>query len=78
MVYVPVRQYTNKMLAAIDEGLLDRDQVILACLNWMSDQDVKLMAEANEFLAEEEEDDESKDEDEDEDDWMISTELSHD
>jgi hypothetical protein len=74
MVYVPVRQYTNKMLAAIDEGLLDRDQVILACLNWMSDRDVKLMAEANEFLEEEEDDDV----DEDEDDWMISTELSHD
>jgi len=56
MVYVPVRQYTNKILADIEEGLLDRDQVILACLTWMSDCDVKLMAEANEFLAEEEED----------------------
>jgi len=76
MVYVPDRQYTNKMLADIEEGLLDRDQVILACLIWMSDRDVQQMAEANEFLAEEEEDDESKDEDED--DWMISTELSHD
>jgi len=58
MVYVPVRQYTNKMLADIEEGLLDRDQVILACLTWMSDCDVKLMAEANEFLAEEEEEEE--------------------
>jgi len=55
MVYVPVRQYTNKMLAAIEEGLLDRDQVILACLKWMTDRDVQQMAEANEFLEEEEE-----------------------
>lgn len=74
MVYVPVRQYTNKMLAAIEEGLLDRDQVILACLNWMSDRDVQLMAEANEFLEEEEDDDV----DEDEDDWMVPNELDHD
>jgi len=74
MVYVPVRQYTNKMLAAIEEGLLDQDQVLIACLNWMTDRDVQQMAEANEFLEEEEDDDE----DEDEDDWMISTELSHD
>ena len=74
MVYVPVRQYTNKMLAAIEEGLLDRDQVILACLTWMSDRDVQLMAEANEFLEEEEDDDV----DEDEDDWMVPNELDHD
>ena len=65
MVYVPVRQYTNKMLAAIEEGLLDRDQVILACLKWMTDRDVQQMAEANEFLEEDKEDD-----DVDKDDWI--------
>jgi hypothetical protein len=77
MVYVPDRQYTNKMLEAVEEGLLDRDQVILACLKWMTDRDVHLMAKANEFLEEDKEDDDA-DKDEDEDDWMIATELSHD
>jgi len=77
MVYVPDRQYTNKMLEAVEEGLLDRDQVILACLKWMTDRDVQLMAKANEFLEEDKEDDDA-DKDEDEDDWMIATELSHD
>jgi hypothetical protein len=54
--YVPTREYTNKILEAVAEGLLDKDQVILACLNWITDSDVKLMAEANEFLDVEEED----------------------
>jgi len=65
MVYVPCRQYTNKILEAVADGLLDRDQVILACLNRMTDRDVQLMAKANEFLEEDKEDD-----DVDKDDWI--------
>jgi hypothetical protein len=49
------REFTNKLLEAIDNGLLDRDQVILACLGWMSESSVEGMCEANEFFAEEEE-----------------------
>lgn len=58
MVYFPTREYTNKILEAVQEGLLDRDQVILACLNWMPENDVKRMADANEFLPEDEAEDE--------------------
>jgi hypothetical protein len=57
------RHYTNKILEAMDEGGLDRDTVIMAALNYLSEDDVKDMAHANGFF-----DDEDEDEDEDEDD----------
>jgi hypothetical protein len=50
------REYTNKILEAVEEGLLDKDMVIMACLKYMSEQQVKDMAEANEFFMDEEED----------------------
>ena len=50
------REYTNKILEAVAEGLLDKDMVIMACLKYMSEQQVKDMAEANEFFMDEEED----------------------
>lgn len=49
------RQATKKILEMISEGILDKDTVILACLNHMSDAEVQSMAEANEFFYEEEE-----------------------
>lgn len=49
-----VREATKKVLEMIEEGILNNDDVILACLNYMSDSDVQAMAEANEFLYEEE------------------------
>jgi hypothetical protein len=49
------REYTNKVLEAVEEGLLDRDMVIMACLKYMSESDVKDMCEANEFFDHEEE-----------------------
>ena len=49
------RAYTNKLLEMLDEGILDKDQVILACVNFMSESDVYDMMHANEFLLEEEE-----------------------
>lgn len=52
------REYTNRVLDAIEEGLLGRDQVILACLNYMSEQEVKDMCEDNLFFEEEEEEEE--------------------
>lgn len=52
-----VRKTTNRILEWVREGILDRDVVILACLNYMSEADVTEMAELNEFgLFEEEED----------------------
>lgn len=62
------REYTNKLLEMIEEGLLDKDMVIMACVKYMSEDDVRDMMEANEFLEHEDEDeDDEVDFDEDED-----------
>ena len=50
------REYTNKILDAVEAELLDKDMVIMACLKYMSEQQVKDMAEANEFFMDKEED----------------------
>jgi hypothetical protein len=52
------REYTNKLLEMVDEGLLDKDMVIMACVKFMSEDDVRDMMEANEFILEDEDDDE--------------------
>jgi len=54
------RKYTNKLLEMVEYGLLDRDLVILACVKYMSEDDVKDMMHANEFLYDEEEEDEEE------------------
>ena len=50
------RQHTDKLLEMIEYGLLDRDAVIMACVKYMSEDEVGDMMEINEFLFEEEED----------------------
>jgi hypothetical protein len=55
------REYTNKVLEAVEEGLLDRDTVILACLNWMSEASVEQMCDANLFFEQEDEEEEDED-----------------
>jgi hypothetical protein len=40
----------------MDEGGLDRDTVIMAALNYLSEDDVKDMAQANGFFDDEDED----------------------
>jgi hypothetical protein len=52
----PVREATNKILEMVDEGLLNPRDVLLMALKWMSEDDVKAMAEANELFEEDEED----------------------
>jgi len=52
------REYTNKLLELVEDGLLDRDTVIMACVKYMSEDDVKDMMESNEFILEEDEEDE--------------------
>jgi hypothetical protein len=52
-----MREATNKILEMVEDGLLDRDQVIMACLKYMSEDDVADMARANEFFYEEDEED---------------------
>ena len=48
------RLYTNVLLEMVQDGILDKDWVILACLKYMSDDEVRDMAEANGFFPEEE------------------------
>jgi hypothetical protein len=52
------REATNKILEMVDEGLLNPRDVLLMALKWMSEDDVKEMAEANELFEEDTEDEE--------------------
>ena len=49
------REYTNKLLEMVEEGILDRDSVIMACVKYMSEDEVKDMMHSNEFIEEEDE-----------------------
>ena len=49
------RQYTNKLLEMVEEGLLNRDSVIMACVKYMSEDEVRDMMHCNEFIEDEEE-----------------------
>ena len=51
------REATDKILTMVEEGLLDRDTVIMACLKYMSEDDVRDMAHSNEFFYDEETED---------------------
>lgn len=53
-----MREATNRILELVEEGMLDRDTVIMACLKYMSEDDVSDMAHANEFFLDEDEDEE--------------------
>jgi len=55
------RKATNKILEMVEEGLLNKDTVIMACLKYMSEDDVADMAHANEFFSDEEESEEESD-----------------
>ena len=49
------RQATDKILEMVEQGILDRDTVIMSCLKYMSEDDVADMAQANEFFINDEE-----------------------
>lgn len=53
------RETTNRLLEMVDEGALDARTLALACLKYMSEDDVEDMAKANEFIAELDEEEES-------------------
>jgi hypothetical protein len=55
-----MREATNRVLELVEEGLLDRDTVIMACLKYMSEDEVRDMAESNEFFLDEDEDEEDE------------------
>ena len=54
------RQATERVLELVEDGLLDRDTVIMACLKYMSEDDVADMARANEFFYDEDYEDEEE------------------
>ena len=58
------RRVTNKLLEMMEEGALDAEVLVRACLTFMSEADVAEMAVGEGFL---EEEDAEIDEDEDED-----------
>lgn len=49
------RKNTNKLLEMLDAGLLNQNEVLLACLKYMSEDEVRDMAESNYFFEDEEE-----------------------
>jgi hypothetical protein len=53
------RETTNKLLEMLDEGVLDARTLALACLKYMSEDEVEDMAKANEFVADLEEEEKS-------------------
>ena len=50
------RRVTCQIFDAIDQGLLDRDLVIMAALNYMSEDSVADMAQINGFFDHEDDD----------------------
>jgi hypothetical protein len=56
------RKATNEILRLVEDGVLDRDAVMRACLGYMSEAAVADMAHSEGFL---DEDDEPEDDDED-------------
>ena len=54
------REMTNKILEAVEAEMLDKDAVIMACLKYMSEDQVRDMAEANCFFEHEEEEEEEE------------------
>lgn len=59
------RQYTEQLLEMIEDNMLDRDAVIMACVKYMSEDEVKDMMEVNEFVP--------VDEDEEDEEWSPYT-----
>ena len=57
------REATCKLLEMVEEGVLDRDNVIMACVKYMSEDNVADMCHINDFFYDGDEDDEEDDDD---------------
>lgn len=53
-----MRRFTRQLLDMVSDGLLDRDTLILCCLNYMSEADVYDMAVQYSLIEEEDDDQE--------------------
>lgn len=71
------RKYTNRILEMVENGLLDKDYLISACLQYMSEDDVADMARSNDIEIENQYDPDLLDDDNDPNgDWYdTSNEL---
>jgi len=58
------REFTNKLLEMVEDGVLDRDTVIMACVKYMSEDEVRDMMFANDFAEDTDDWDEEPDVDE--------------
>lgn len=58
------RDFTNQLLEMVEDGLLDRDTVIMACVKYMSEDEVRDMMFANDFVEDTDDWDEEPDVDE--------------
>lgn len=56
------REVTNQIYDMIEEGILDKDSVIIACLKYMSEDEVADMAHCNGFLDNVEDEEDEADE----------------
>lgn len=44
------RRYTNALLEAVDEGMLDKDSLIQDLLGWMSEDEVREFVQRNDLM----------------------------
>ena len=57
------REFTNKLLEAVDDGIIDPRDALTAALSYMSESEVKDMCAVNEFFAYEEDEEEEEESD---------------
>lgn len=46
-----VREYTNRIISLIDEGVIDHETVLLEVLRWMSESEVREFALNNLYIS---------------------------
>ena len=54
MTWKTTRESTTRLITAVDEGVIDAYTALLACLSYMSEDDVKDMCHINDFFPEDE------------------------
>ena len=55
---ISTREYSVKLLDMVEEGILNKDAVICAMVNYLSESDVRNMMEVNEFISDDDDEDE--------------------
>lgn len=56
------REATNKLLQLVEEGYIDRDLLIRACLMYMSEDEVSDMCRINDIFFDDDDEEENDDE----------------